>query len=56
MGARQKLNSANVNGALVLAMIVGVCFESLNAFIVAALFFIASSFYTGDLRAGPGRR
>ncbi len=56
MGARQKLNSAYVNGALILAMVVGVGCESLTAFIVAVLFCIASSLYTGDLRVGSRRR
>ncbi len=56
MGARQKLNSAYVNGALLLATVVGAGCGSFTAFVLAALFFMASSLYTGDLRPGSGPR
>ncbi len=50
MNARKKLNQANVNGALLLALVVGWLFQSLSAFVVAALFFAAAALYTGDIR------
>lgn len=50
MNARKKLNQANVNGALLLALVVGWIFQSLSAFVVAALFFSAAALYTGDIR------
>ncbi len=50
MNARKKLNQANVNGALLLALVVGWLFQSLSAFVVAALFFAASALYAGDIR------
>ena len=39
MNARRKLNQANINGALLLALVVGCMFQSLSAFIFAAFFF-----------------
>ncbi len=50
MNARTKLNQAHVNGALLLALVVGWLFQSLSAFVVAALFFAASALYAGDIR------
>lgn len=50
MNARKKLNQANVNGALLLALVVGWLFQSLTASIVAVLFFMTTALYTGDIR------
>ena len=50
MNARRKLNQANVNGALLLALVVGWMFQSLSAFVVAAIFFVVTAMYTHDIR------
>ena len=50
MNARKKLNQANVNGALLLALVVGWMFQSLSAFIIAAIFFVVTAMYTHDIR------
>ena len=50
MNARRKLNQANVNGALLLALVVGWMFQSLSAFIIAAIFFVVTAMYTHDIR------
>lgn len=50
MGAKQKLNSANVIGAFVIAAIMGAAFDSVAAFVAAAVILIVASMYTGDIR------
>ena len=50
MNARRKLNQANINGALLLALVVGCMFQSLSAFIFAAFFFVVTAMYTRDIR------
>ena len=50
MGAKQKLNSANVVGALVVAAIIGGAFGSWTMFAIATTVLVASAFYTGDIR------
>lgn len=55
MGARQKLNRAYVNGALVLAAVVGAATQSWLVFWVAALAAAGSSLYSGEIRL-HGRR
>ncbi len=50
MSARRKLNQAHVNGALLLALVVGWIFQSLSAFIIAAIFFVVTAMYTHDIR------
>lgn len=55
MGARQKLNQAHVNGALVIAAAVGAVTQSWTVFILAALLVAGSSLYAGNIRI-RGRR
>lgn len=55
MGARQKLNQAYLNGALVLAAVVGIATQSWAVFWLAVIFVVGSSFYAGDIRPN-GRR
>jgi len=50
MGARNKLNSAYINGSLILGGIIGLGCQSLIVFIVATLFFIGTSYYNKDIR------
>ena len=52
MSARQKLNRANLNGALLLGLVFGWMYQSFIAFVLATLFFLASAWYAGDIRAG----
>lgn len=50
MGARTKLNAAHVNGALVIAVIVGIALQSLLAFLVTLAVGVALAFLTGGIR------
>ena len=50
MGAKQKLNSANVVGALVVAAFIGGAFGSWTMFTIAAAVLVVAAFYTGDIR------
>ena len=50
MGARQKLNEAYVNGALIIAGIAGLVTESWTVFIIAAAVLIGASTYSGGIR------
>lgn len=55
MGARQKLNQAYLNGALVIAAVVGAATQSWTVFWLAALFVVGSSLHSGGIRL-HGRR
>jgi len=55
MGARKKLNQANVNGALVIGAVVGLATQSWLVFALATTFVILGGFYAGDIRGGGGR-
>ena len=56
MGARQKLNSAYINGAILMAVAFGFATQSfLVAFCVFALF-VGMGCHTGDIRPAPGKR
>lgn len=50
MGARQKLNQAHLNGALVIAAVVGVMTQSWAVFWIAALIAAGSGFCGGGIR------
>lgn len=50
MGARQKLNQAHLNGALVIAAVVGIATQSWTVFWIAALIAAGSSLHSGDIR------
>ncbi len=50
MGARQKLNQAHVNGALVIAALVGAVTQSWVVFVLAALLAAGTSVYGGGIR------
>ena len=54
MGARQKLNQAYVNGALVVAGVAGLVTESWAVFIIVAAVLIGVSTYSGDIRTKSG--
>jgi hypothetical protein len=56
MGARQKLNIAFINGALLIGAVAGLVFKSWAVFVVAAVVLIGGAIYCGDVRPGPGRR
>jgi len=56
MGARQKLNQAHLNGALVIAAVIGIATQSWTVFWIAALFVVGSSFYAGGIRLDGRRR
>lgn len=50
MGARQKLNQAHLNGALVIATVIGVASQSWTVFWIAALIAVGSSLHSGGIR------
>ncbi len=52
MGARQKLNEAYLNGALLMAAAIGVCCNSLTAFCVTAGVLILLQTVAGGIRPG----
>ncbi len=56
MGARQKLNRAYVNGALLCGAVVGLVTESWFWFFFILFVCLAGSCYDGEIRAGPKRR
>lgn len=50
MGAKKKLNSANVVGAVAVAAVMGAFFGSWAVFAISAAVLIASALYNGDIR------
>ena len=56
MTARHKLNVAFVNGALIVAGVVGLAFQSWLVFLVVAVVLVVGALYTGDVRQRPKRR
>ena len=56
MGAREKLNQAYVNGAIVVAAVVGFVGQSWTMFWIAVAYATASNIYGGGIRLQPGRR
>lgn len=56
MGARTKLNAAHVNGALVIAVIVGIALQSFLAFLVTLFLGVAMALLTGGIRPDRTRR
>jgi hypothetical protein len=55
MGARRKLNTAYAVGSLVLAIMVGVAFQSFTVFILALVVLVGCNLYLGEIRP-KGRR
>ncbi len=56
MSARHKLNQACVNGALLLAGLVGACAESWTVFITLMVILVGLSIHAGDIRTTSTRR
>ncbi len=56
MAARQKLNVAFVNGALIVAAVAGWVFKSWAVFVVTAVVLIGGAIYCGDVSLGARRR
>lgn len=56
MGARNKLNQAYFNGALVCGAIVGLLFESWLGFTLVFVGCLAGSYYGGEIRTDRKRR
>lgn len=56
MGARRKLNAANVNAALVIAGLIGGLSGSWVVFGVALTGLLVSGVLAGDIRPGNGKR
>lgn len=50
MSARHKLNQSYVNGALLLAGVIGACTESWTVFIALTAIFIGLSIHAGEIR------
>jgi hypothetical protein len=50
MGAKQKLNSAHLSGALVIAGLIGLASESWLVFLVALTGVIVTDLVAGDIR------
>lgn len=55
MGARQKLNQGYVQGALVIAGVIGAACGSWTVFWIAAIILVGSSLQSGEVRL-TGRR
>lgn len=53
MSARQKLNQACVNGAMLLAGLIAACAESWTVFITLTVIFTVMSIHAGDIRMSP---
>ena len=51
MSARHKLNRANFKWAMLLGLLFGWLCNSFSAFVVATIIFVASAWYSGDIRA-----
>tara|TARA_R110002072_G_scaffold191909_1_gene348624 strand:+ start:2650 stop:2850 length:201 start_codon:yes stop_codon:yes gene_type:complete len=56
MSARHKLNQACVNGALLLAGLVGACAESWTVFLTLLVILVGLSIHAGDIRTSSTRR
>ncbi|MEQ8785614.1 MAG: hypothetical protein RIC55_04925 [Pirellulaceae bacterium] len=56
MSARHKLNVAFVNGALIVAGVVGMAFRSWLVFLIVAVVLVVGAIYAGDVRQRPKRR
>jgi len=56
MGARQKLNQAHVNGALIAAGVLGLVTGSWTIFAIAGAGLIGAAVYSGGIRTKGGRR
>ncbi|MFM7097091.1 MAG: hypothetical protein ACKO16_06685 [Gemmataceae bacterium] len=50
MGARNKLNTAYINGSLIGGGLIGLCFESMTVFIITTIFLIGCGYYNRDIR------
>ena len=50
MGAKTKLNTAYLNGSLIGGGFIGLCFESMTAFVIATIFLIGCGYYNKDIR------
>jgi|GEM_PF-176857 hypothetical protein len=53
MSARQKLNQAYINGALLLAGVIGASTESWTVFITLTVILVVLSIHGGDIRTTP---
>jgi hypothetical protein len=56
MGARQKLNFAYFNGALLIAAIAGLALNSWPLFILSLAVGVLGGFHRGEIRATPRKR
>lgn len=56
MGARQQLNRAYVNGAVLCSSVAGLVTESWFCFFFVLFVCLAGSFYDGEIRPGRRRR
>ena len=56
MGARQKLNVAFINGALLIGAVAGFVFKSWAVFVVTAVVLVIGVIHCGDVRPGPRQR
>jgi hypothetical protein len=50
MGAKTKLITAYLNGSLIGGGFIGLCFESMTAFVIATIFLIGCCYYNKDIR------
>ena len=50
MGAKTKLNTAYLNGSLIGGGFIGLCFESMTAFVIVTIFLIGCCYYNKDIR------
>ena len=55
MGARTKLNAAYLNGALIMAVVIGLSCNSWNAFVVTAVVLTVLSACIGNIRGSFSR-
>ena len=52
MGARTKINTAALNGCMIVAAVFGLAFDSLGVFITVAVLLVAGDWYSGLIRPG----
>ena len=56
MGARQKLNTAAIQGAFIVAGIAGWAFGSWSVFAIAIAILLVCAMHSGDIRPSAGNR
>lgn len=56
MNARRKLNIANLNGAVLIGIVLGAIADSWTVFLLTVAAIVASEIYTGEIRPTDRRQ